>query len=77
MKNSEFGKLNQFDFYKGMIVTTISTSLSIVYQTLDSGSMDVNWKVVGTTSLCSAVGYILKNLFTDENGNIVGTKKPM
>jgi hypothetical protein len=77
MKNSEWGKLNEFDFYKGIIVTAISTSLSIIYSTLDSGALEINWKSVGMTALCSAIGYVIKNLFTDENGNIIGTKKPM
>jgi len=77
MKNSEWGKLNQFDFYKGIIVTAISTSLSIIYSSLDSGNLEINWKTVGTTALCSSIGYIIKNLFTDENGNIIGSKKPL
>lgn len=77
MKNSEWGKLNEFDFYKGIIVTAISTSLSIVYSTLDAGVFIINWKNVAMTALCSSVGYIIKNLFTDDKGNIIGTKKPM
>lgn len=68
--NSEWGKLNQFDFYKGIIVSSVSAGLNIVYQTLDSGTFDVQWKNVAIVSTCSAVGYILKNLFTNENGQI-------
>lgn len=68
--NSEWGKLNQFDFYKGIIVSSVSAGLNIVYQTLDSGTFDVQWKNVAVVSTCSAVGYILKNLFTNENGQI-------
>lgn len=68
--NSEWGKLNQFDFYKGIIVSSVSAGLNIVYQTLDSGTFEVQWKNVAVVSTCSAVGYILKNLFTNENGQI-------
>jgi len=74
MKNSDFGKLNQFDFYKGLIVSSVSAGLNIVYQTLENGTFGVNWNTVAVVSTCSAVGYIIKNLFTDSDGQI---KKPM
>jgi hypothetical protein len=70
MKMSKFLTLNQYDFVKGMIVASATSSLQVVYQTLDGGTMDIAWKQVGVTALCSSVGYILKNLITNSNGQI-------
>ena len=70
MKMSKFLTLNQYDFVKGMIVASATSSLQVVYQTLEGGTMDIAWKQVGVTALCSSVGYILKNLITNSNGQI-------
>jgi hypothetical protein len=70
MKLSKFMTLNQYDFVKGMIVAASTSSLQVIYQTLDSGTVDIVWKQVGVTALCSSVGYILKNLITNSNGQI-------
>ena len=75
MKMSKFLTLNQYDFVKGMIVASVTSSLQVVYQTLDGGTMDIVWKQVGVTALCSSVGYILKNLITNSNGQIGKTEQ--
>lgn len=70
MKLSKFFSLNQYDFIKGLVVASTTASLQAIYQTLDAGTMAIQWKQVATTALCSSVGYCLKNLITNSNGQI-------
>jgi hypothetical protein len=73
--NSKFLTLNQYDFIKGMVVASTTASLQVIYQTLDSGTADIVWQQVGITALCSSVGYCLKNLITNSNGQIAKTEQ--
>lgn len=57
---SKFLGLNWQDAVKALILTVITSVLSIVYETLIKGG-PIDWSVVGTTAVTTAVGYILKN----------------
>lgn len=74
---SEFLKLNGKDLFKGMIVAALAVitgSLSVI---LDAGALPTGaeWlqiaKVAGTT----AVSYLLKNLFTNSNDELLKADK--
>lgn len=78
MKKSEFLKLKKADFWKGLIVagfgtaiTTIGTWASMI---IDSQSFDWSWitlaKAAGVGFVGGLSGYLSKNLFSNENGEI-------
>lgn len=75
---SEFLKLNLRDFFKGLIVTVISTLLSTIIS-LASGT-DLFSKqtllVLASTAVSSIAAYLLKNLFTNSQGEIL-TPEPI
>ena len=64
---SGYLKLTQHDFTKGLIVSVLSSVLTIMYQTIESGSFKFDWKAIATVAAMSAMGYILKNLVTNSN----------
>lgn len=64
---SGYLKLTPHDFAKGLIVSVLSSVLTIMYQTIETGSLVFNWKAIGTVAIMSAMGYILKNLVTNSN----------
>ena len=68
MKNSPFLNVDLNDFAKGLIVAVLSSVLSIIYTTIHSGTLHVDWQLVFSTALTSGLGYIIKNLFTNSNG---------
>lgn len=68
--NSVFLKLNTQDFIKGLIVAVGSSVITILYSTLESGSLSFDWKQVGIVALTSALGYLMKNLFTNQEGKL-------
>ena len=62
---SKFLSLNTTDFLKGLVLAVLTSVLTIVYTSLQSGSLVFDWKTIATTALTSAIGYITKNLLTN------------
>lgn len=68
---SDFFKLNWRDLGKGLVVAVITAVLTYVYTALEAGDLTaIDWKVVGTTAIISAVGYLFKNLVTNSDGEL-------
>ena len=65
---SSFLSLNTKDFIKGLALTVLTSVLSIIYSSLQAGSLTIDWKFVLTTAITSALGYILKNYLTNSLG---------
>ena len=64
---SGYLKLTPHDFVKGLIVSVLSSVMTIMYQTIQGGTLVFDWKAIGTVAIMSAMGYILKNLVTNSN----------
>lgn len=69
MKNGLF-KLAAFDWIKGAIVSVLVAVLTYVQQLLTEGS-HISIKMILTTSITSLIGYMIKQLMTDNNGSIL------
>lgn len=67
---STFLNLNTNDFIKGLVMAVLSTVITIVYQTVEAGSLVFDWKSIGTMALTTALAYIMKNLFTNSTGTL-------
>jgi hypothetical protein len=70
--NSPIFTLNSSDFLKGLIMAVLSTVITVVYQTVETGSLIFDWKAIGTMALTTALAYIMKNLFTNSAGKFFG-----
>jgi hypothetical protein len=74
---SEFLKLNGKDLFKGMIVAAlavITASLSVI---LDAGALPTvaEWLQIAKVAGTAAVSYLLKNLFTNSNDELLKADK--
>jgi hypothetical protein len=67
---STFLNLNSSDFIKGLLMAVLSSVITVVYQTVEAGSLVFDWKAIGTIALTSALAYIMKNLFTNSTGKL-------
>jgi hypothetical protein len=67
---SKFLNLNSTDFIKGLIMAVLSSVITVVYQTVEAGSLTFDWKAIGTMAITSALAYIMKNLFTNSTGKL-------
>lgn len=68
---SQLWKLTKNDYLKGLVVAVIAAVLTVILQTLQNG-LTINWNEVITVALTAGIGYILKNLATDESGKLGG-----
>lgn len=67
---SKFLSLNATDFLRGLVVSVLSAVLTIIYQTIQAGSLTFDWKAIGTIAASAALGYILKNLLTNSEDQL-------
>jgi len=65
---SPFLNIDLNDFSKGLLVAVLTSVISIIYTTISSGTLNIDWHFVLSTALTSGLGYIVKNLFTNSNG---------
>jgi len=68
---STFLSLNSKDFLKGLVMAVLTAVISIVYTSVQAGSLEFDWKTIGLTALSSALAYIMKNLFTNSSGEML------
>jgi hypothetical protein len=69
--NSSFLTLNTRDFVKGLFIAVITAVITVVYTTIQTGTLSFDWKVISTTALSAALAYIMKNLFTNSNDQLL------
>lgn len=69
--NSSFFTLNTRDFVKGLFIAVITAVITVVYTTIQTGTLTFDWKVISTTALSAALAYIMKNLFTNSNDQLL------
>jgi len=66
MKSSIF-TLNKLDFVKGLVIAVLTSIITIIYDTVQLGSLTFDWKAITTAAASAALAYILKNLLTNSN----------
>lgn len=73
MEKSKFLGLNWKDFAKGLFVALIGAFLGAITEILNAGKMpDIDTlKTAGITALAVGVSYLLKNLLTNSNDQIL------
>jgi len=74
---AEFLRLNLRDFMKGLIVAVIVAVLTFCYDGAVTGTLfEQGWlKRVGMVALAALFGYLIKNLFTNSQGEILTPEK--
>jgi len=67
---SKFLKLNVTDVIKGAVVAAFASAVAVVGASIYAGRMPtlIEWKVAGLAASTAAVGYLIKNLLTNSQG---------
>ena len=71
MNNSNLFKLNIQDVIKGITTAIIASVLIFIYNALTSNT-SIDWHQVLKVAMSSGLGYVLKNFFSDQEGNLLG-----
>ena len=76
-KQSEFGKLNTPDFWKGLVVAGFSTATTALIAVLDSTEdfTSFKWQGVVLAAIGGFAGYISKNLLSNSDGQVFTAEK--
>lgn len=78
MKNSKFFNLNWADLGKGLLIAFLTALLGGVLELLQAGELPTTWvafQPILELSLAAAVSYLLKNLFTNSEGQLARGEK--
>lgn len=68
------GSIKISDFWRGLIVAVATVLPTIILESVGRGSLTFNWKMIVLAALSGGLGYILKNLGTGVNGNLLTNK---
>jgi hypothetical protein len=70
--NSNFFKLNKFDFLKGAITAAFTAGGTALLQALNVGHIPAGkeWSVICISAAAAFIAYLLKNAFTNSDGKI-------
>ena len=69
--NSPFLTLNSRDFIRGLFVAVLTAVVTFMYTSIQTGSLTFDWKAIGMAALSSALAYIMKNLLTNSNDELL------
>lgn len=73
--NSTFLSLNKKDFIKGLVVAVLTAVISVLYSTIESGSLEFNIKSLVISALSAALAYIMKNALTNSEDQFLKKEK--
>lgn len=52
------------DAAKGFVMSVLTAFFTVVYTSLEAGSLEFDWKRIGIVSITAGVAYLVKNFFT-------------
>ena len=67
-------KVQYGDWLRGLLVAVLTTPITIILESVNKGSLVINWKTVLAAAVAGGLGYILKNLLTGEQGKLLTNK---
>jgi len=73
--NSSIFTLNKADFIKGLIIAVLTAVITLLYNTVQTGSLTFDWKAISTAAASAALAYIMKNLLTNSSDEFLKKEK--
>ena len=73
--NSSIFTLNKADFFKGLVIAVLTAVITLLYNTVQTGTLDFDWKAISTAAVSAALAYIMKNLLTNSSGEFLKKEK--
>ena len=71
---TSLGSIKLSDWWRGLIVAIITVPLTVIYDSATTGSLTFDWKKIAAAALVGGIAYILKNLGTGSQGNLLTNK---
>lgn len=64
------------DFWRGLIVAVVMAVLTVIYETIQKGSLEISWNSVLLAGIGAGISYLLKNLGTGQGGKMLTNDPP-
>ena len=64
MQTSPLFSLNIKDLAKGLIVAIGGAAITAIENSIQAGSLTLDWKAIGSVALAAGLSYLGKNFFT-------------
>lgn len=71
---TKLGTIKLSDWWRGFIVAVATVPITIIFESVSKGSLTFNWRIIVLAGLSGGLGYILKNIGTGVNGNLLTNK---
>ncbi len=71
---TKLGTIKLSDFWRGFIIAVIMAVLTVIYESVQKGSLDVSWNSAILAGVGAGASYLLKNLGTGQNGKLLTNK---
>jgi len=68
---TKLGTIKLSDFWRGFIMAIIMAVLTVVYESIQKGSLSISWNTVALAGLGAGISYLIKNIGTGSQGNIL------
>ena len=72
---TDLWKIQLSDFWRGLIIAVLMAVLTVVYETIQAGSLNISWNAVLLAGIGAGISYLLKNMMTGSGGKILSNKK--
>jgi hypothetical protein len=69
---SEIFSLSKSDVVKAFVIAVLTPAVGYLYQILQGGGDGLDWAQLGKLALSGGVAYIIKQYFSDNQGNVLG-----
>ena len=67
-------RVKMSDWERAFVIAIITAPLTIIFQSVNAGSLVINWKTILAAAVSGGIAYIIKNLGTGQNGNMLTNK---
>ena len=71
---TKLGSLRLSDWWRGLIVAVATSPLTIILESLKNGVLTFDFQNIGIVALTGGLAYLLKNMVTGQQGNILTNK---
>lgn len=72
---SKFLELDSRDLLKGLVMVVLVAVLTTSYEALMQGGFNIDYQKIALAGVIAGVGYLIKNLGTDQNDRMLGESK--
>ena len=71
---SKLGTVKLSDFWRGLIVAVLMAVLTVIYEAVQKGSLNISLNPVILAAIGAGVSYLLKNLSTGQGGKLLSNE---